>query len=38
MITLNQVEEANSIRNKHIIDIAISFSAMIRVFEKGTKH
>lgn len=32
------MEEAYSIRNKNIIDIAISFSAMLRVFEQGSKQ
>ena len=35
---MNQIEEAYSIRNKNIIDIAVSFSAMIRVFEQGSKQ
>jgi len=35
---LNQMEEAYSIRNKNIIDIAVSFSAMNRVFEQGSKQ
>jgi len=35
---LNSLDEAYSIRNKNIIDIAISFSAMNRVFEPGSKQ
>jgi len=35
---LNQIEEANLIRYKNIIDIAISFSGMNRVFEQGSKQ
>ena len=38
MDSKSQMEEACSIRNKNIIDIAISFSAMIRVFEQGSKQ
>ena len=32
------MDEVCSIKNKSIIDIAISFSAMIRVFEQGSKQ
>ncbi|MCJ7583796.1 MAG: hypothetical protein MUO30_03370 [Anaerolineales bacterium] len=35
---MNQMDEASSIRYKNIIDIAISFSAMTRVFEQGSKQ
>jgi hypothetical protein len=35
---LNQIDEANLIRFKNIIDIAISFSGMTRVFEQGSKQ
>lgn len=38
MIPLNQIDEANLIRYKNIIDIAISFSGMNRVFEQGSKQ
>jgi hypothetical protein len=34
---LNHTDEVNSVRKKNIIDIALSFSAMNRLFEQGTK-
>jgi hypothetical protein len=34
---LNHTDEVNSIRKKNIIDIALSFSAMNRLFEQGSK-
>jgi hypothetical protein len=35
---LDQLEEAKSIRKKNIIDIAVSFAAMNRLFEQGSKQ
>ena len=35
---MDQSEEAKSIRKKNIIDIAVSFSAMNRLFEQGSKQ
>ena len=37
-ISLDQTDEAKLIRKKNIIDIAISFSAMNRLFERGSKQ
>ena len=37
MIAINQMDEASEIKIKMVIDMAITFSAMIRVFEKGSK-
>jgi len=35
---LNQKDEASSIKIKNVIDMAITFSAMNRVFEEGSKQ
>jgi hypothetical protein len=35
---LNQSDEASQIKIKNVIDMSITFSAMNRVFEKGTKQ
>jgi hypothetical protein len=35
---LDQIDEVNLIRKKNIIDIALSFSAMNRLFEQGSKQ
>jgi hypothetical protein len=37
-ISLSQLDEAFSIQKKNIIDMAITFSAMNRVFEHGSKQ
>jgi hypothetical protein len=37
-ISLDQWDKAKSIRKKNIIDMAVSFAAMIRLFEHGSKQ
>ena len=35
---MNQRDEADSIRAKNVVDMAVTFTAMIRVFEKDSKQ
>ena len=37
-IALNPIDEASEIKIRNVIDMAISFSAMNRVFEEGSKQ